>query len=549
MKQILNIIQYSLIFFLLPISLQAQDNCFQSLKTQGNTALNKDDYSTAIQSFQSIIRNCDKATQAQRSEALSLLNNAYDLNKAALEASVQKAEAKATEAKKNEEDAIRQREEKEVEAINARSSKIAFHASEETNRLDKLTLAYYSKKWMSNIDTISQSSSAAFGDAVQENYKRVENSKVGFVNAATIINGDVLVKGVNGEVTINDTLGTKNFIAHQDHILSITPFKKGFITTSKDHTSKYWLGGQQPTTIFSGHTAAVNGAKISPDQQLILTYSKDKSAKLWDEKGAVIANLVANSAINDALFSNDGQLILTRSQENEVGVWDNKGNLSTKLNHENFVYDADISSDNQFILSSTAGGQFYMWDMQGKVITEGAHEKAIFNIEISSDNQHFLTVGADKKVKLWNKSGELIQTYSSTTSINYAKFIKGQKQFLITAGAKVILYDFSGKKVKEFTHESIVSALKVSKNGQYFLAGTYDNTVKLWSISGLELLALNPFNDQIIGVDFSDTEQHILAYSQDGVVALCPTPEYIYGQLEIQPPVMTSEFKKKYEIK
>ena len=538
------------------LGLIAQDNCFQSLKNQGNIALKKSDYATAIQSFQSIIRNCDKATQTQRKEALSLLNDAYDFNQAALKASVERAETKAAEAEKNELEAKKnaveanaERQKKEVEAINARSSKIAFHASEESDNLAKLTLAYYSKKWLANIDTFSQSSNTAFGEAIEKNYKRVEDSQLGFVNAATLINDTILIRGINGAISIIEKKESKTLVAHQDHILDIIPFKNGFITVSKDNTAKYWETAAKPKFTLAGHQGTVNGAVISPNESIILTYSSDKTAKIWNEEGQLLATLDGHGgAIHDAIFSSDGQYILTRSQNKEVGLWDNKGKLITKKMHDAFVYDVAISSDNQLIVSSTADGQIHLWNTEGKMLSKKAHDNAVFEVEIASNNQHFLTTGADKSVKLWDKSGKLIQTFSSPSSINNASFIGEQNQILIAAGKEISIYNFSGKKEQEFSHESLISTVELAKNGTYLLVGTYDNVVKLWSTKGFELLSLNPFNDQIIGLDFSESEEYILAYSQDGVVALCPTPNYIYQLLEKQPPVMTKALKDKYGI-
>jgi len=534
------------------VKISAQDNCFQSFKIQGNIALSKNDYPTAIQSFQSIIRNCDKASPSQRDEALSLLNKSYDLNELVLKESIAKAEEKAREAERREVEANMEREAKEREAINAQSSRIAYHASEETDHLDKLTLAYYSKKWLADIDTISQSSNAAFGDAVQENYKQVQISQNGFVNAATLINKDILVKGVNGEISIHNKKETKTFTAHKDHILSIIPYKSGFITTSKDKTAKYWEVGDKAKLTFAltGHQRAVNGVITSSDDSTILTYSKDKTAKIWDSQGNIMATLEGHTgAIYDALFSTDGEFILTRSQNKEVGLWDKEGKLITKSTHAAFVYDMAISNDNQLITSVTADGQIHLWDAKGELISQKAHENAIFNIEMASNNEHFLTVGADKQVKLWNKLGKLIQTFPNSSNIIYANFIKGEDKILVAAGDKIVIYNFLGKKLQSFSYTSKIISVNLSLDGQYFLTSYYDNTVKLWSVQGMELLALNLFNDQIIGLDFSESEEYILAYSQDGVVALCPTPSYIYEQLEEQPPVMTDDLRNRYRIK
>ena len=545
-----------IVFFLLTGGLSAQDNCFQTLKKQGKAAIKQNKYASAIQSFQSIIRNCDKATQSERSEALTLLNSAYDLNEQALKASISIAEEKTKEAEKardfaqiSEKRAILERQAKEVEAINAKSSKIAFHASEEIDKQVKLALAYYSKKWLNDIDTTSQSSTAAFGDAVQENYRRIDRSQKNFVNAATVLNNDILVKAVAGEITVNSPDEIKSFIAHQDHILSMTRFKNGFITTSKDNSAKYWEADDTPIFNLVGHKDDINGVAISLDQSTILTYSKDNTARIWNDQGQFIAMLTEHTgSILDAIFSSDGQYIITRSQNKEVGLWNISGDLITNKTHDAFVYDIAVSNDNDLIISTTADGQIHLWNIKGEVKTKKAHDNAVFAIKIAADSQHFLTASADKKVKLWNKSGTLIHTFPSSTSITHIDFINNHNQILIASGNKVSTYNFAGELVHLYSHDALISTVKLSKNRNYFLTGANDNSVKLWSIDGMELLTLNPFNDQIIGLDFSTSEEHILAYSHDGIVALCPTPAYIYDKLDKQPPTITKELKRKYGL-
>ena len=70
------------------------------------------------------------------------------------------------------------------------------------------------------------------------------------------------------------------------------------------------------------HQASVRNASFSPDGQLILTASDDNTARLWDIKGNLLAELTGHQGgVNSASFSPDGQRILTASRDNTARLW------------------------------------------------------------------------------------------------------------------------------------------------------------------------------------------------------------------------------------
>jgi WD40 repeat protein len=61
---------------------------------------------------------------------------------------------------------------------------------------------------------------------------------------------------------------------------------------------------------------------FSPDGTRILTASSDKTAKLWDLEGKLLADLEGHKgSVYSAMFSPDGTRILTASFDNTAKVW------------------------------------------------------------------------------------------------------------------------------------------------------------------------------------------------------------------------------------
>ena len=69
---------------------------------------------------------------------------------------------------------------------------------------------------------------------------------------------------------------------------------------------------------------AVNGALYSPDGKRILSWSDDKTLRLWDAAtGAAIGEPMRHEdSVDGALFSPDGQRILSWSDDKTLRLWD-----------------------------------------------------------------------------------------------------------------------------------------------------------------------------------------------------------------------------------
>lgn len=494
---------------------------FIFLKNEADSAWNIKNYQLAIDTYQSILENCNLENAfLKRNELIDITN--------IIKKEYQQALSK--------------------EALNAKSSKLAFHANEEKDKKAKLILAYYSKKWLLQSDTSSNASRGAFGNAVQDSFKMIYISNLSYINDATFINNDSLVMGIGKTIWSGKKKGVKKNYHHSGQILSIIPYKSGFISIANDSLVKISL--KDTMLVLIGHHSTVNGSATCTKSNKILTFSDDQTAKLWNEKGQLLANLVAHKGnIHDANFSQNGAFILTRSQDQTVGLWDNRGNLIQLLTHQTFVYDAQISSDNDFIITCSADGLVHFWNNKGKKIKAvKAHNGAVFYNTIASNTDFIATAGADKMVKFWTKKGRQIKELNRKSSIRYIEFLPNGEALIIAAGNQLTIDSLNGKRQIDFPHNTTISAVELSDNGAYILTGMKDGTVKLWSINGEELMTINLSDSPIVDVQFSNSNDHILAYSQDGVVVSCPTPDYIYQKLKKDELTLSDVLKEKYGI-
>ena len=124
---------------------------------------------------------------------------------------------------------------------------------------------------------------------------------------------------------------------------------------------------EHPPIAVLSHGGAVNGALYSPDGRRILSWSKDKTLRLWDAAtGAAIGEPLRHEDIVwGALYSPDGRRILSWSSDKTLRLWDaaTGAAIGEPLQHEGAVIGAVYSPDGKRILSWSSDKTLRLWDV------------------------------------------------------------------------------------------------------------------------------------------------------------------------------------------
>lgn len=142
--------------------------------------------------------------------------------------------------------------------------------------------------------------------------------------------------------------------------------------------------------------------EIYPLTEAKQVMSETMSKVFYDEDAYVYQNLQHSGSISSAIFSPDGQLILTDSYDNTAKLWNLKGELLADLNeHGGYVYSAVFSPDGQLIL--TAGDSTAkLWNLKGELLADmSKHGDWVISAIFSPDNYYMLTASIDHTAKLW----------------------------------------------------------------------------------------------------------------------------------------------------
>ena len=123
---------------------------------------------------------------------------------------------------------------------------------------------------------------------------------------------------------------------------------------------------EHPPIAVLNHSGPVSGAVYSPDGERVLSWSEDKTLRLWDAAtgAAIDAPLRHEEAVEGAVYSPDGKRILSWSEDKTLRLWDaaTGAAIGEPLRHEGWVKSAVYSPDGKRILSWSNDKTLRLWD-------------------------------------------------------------------------------------------------------------------------------------------------------------------------------------------
>ena len=216
-----------------------------------------------------------------------------------------------------------------------------------------------------------------------------------------------------------------------------------------------------------GHSDSVNSVAYSPDGQLLVSGSSDRTIKLWRRDGTFIRTLAIPYDINHQLFD---------------------------------VLSVAISPDSTLIAAGVqqtiGGGQFtsavHIWRISDGQLVQtftgyavgGVTNTGVSSVAFSPDGQYLASGSRDQSVKVWRMSnGNLVSSRSD--------------------------------------HVQRVNSVAFSRNGQWLASGSDDDTAKLYRASDWGLVGtFTGHTNDVLSVAFSPDSKRLATGSWDGTVRL-----------------------------
>ncbi|MEI2582747.1 eIF2A-related protein [Scytonema sp. PRP1] len=328
----------------------------------------------------------------------------------------------------------------------------------------------------------------------------------------------------------------KQFVAHKDVITSVNWSHDGkfLVTASADKTARIWNFSGKLMAELKGHKEQVNSADFSRDGKHILTTGVDKTARIWDTSGKQLAILKHQEYVTSASFSPDGKRVITTSDrlpatssdtkplvnnydDKIAHIWDLSGNLLIQLKHQDKVNSASYSPDGKYILTASNDKTARIWDTSGKLlVTLRGHSRAVKSAYWSPNGKYILTNSDDCYV--WDVSGKQIARFKvdDKWATVDAGFSPDSERIFVSTPFKTYVRDLSGRVIREIKLQKVLNGdAEFSPDGKRFF--TTDNTIKVWDISG-NLLTELVGNQK--SPHWSPDGKFIVTFGQDRIIRI-----------------------------
>ena len=244
-----------------------------------------------------------------------------------------------------------------------------------------------------------------------------------------------------------------------------------------------------------GHSGSVNSVTYSPDGQLLVSGSNDKTIKLWRPDGTFLRSLSIPYSIN-------AQLADVRS----VSVSPNGKLLAVGVQ----LFDG---------VSQTYTGAVQVWRISHGVLVQtfsgyGSGDSTVTGVNsvaFSPDGQYLASGSSDRLVRVWRlANGTLVSSRSDHTQKVNAVAFSPDGQWLASASddrtAKLYRTSDWGVERTLTGHSDSILSVAFSPNSGHLATGSWDQTIRIWNVPDGTLLFSLGYGSNV----------HCVAFSPDG---------------------------------
>lgn len=293
--------------------------------------------------------------------------------------------------------------------------------------------------------------------------------------------------------------------------------------------------GHQLFTL-EGHTNWIRSVAFSPNGEILVSGSDDKTLILWNTKtGQCLKTLEGHTQrVWSVAFSPDGNTVASSSEDKTVRLWNiHTGECSHVLQkHTHWVRGVAFSPNGKILASGSSDRTVILWDAHtGKYLKtlEGQHTARVRTVAFSSDSKILASGSDDHTIRLWDiETGRYLNTLLGHTQRVRSLAFSPEPNSRILASAsedhKVILWDIDTNKryqtLSEHT-EKVWSVTFTDPQGKTLISSSDDKTVKLWDArTGECLKTLQGYTDWAWSLVFHPSSNILVSGHDDKTIKL-----------------------------
>lgn len=191
--------------------------------------------------------------------------------------------------------------------------------------------------------------------------------------------------------------------------------------------------------------------------------------------------------------------------------------------HKDGVWGVDISRDGELLVTASWDHTIKLWQQNGKLLkTISDHENRVNKVKFSHNSQLIASASIDQTIKLWNIEGKLLRTLRTHEPVYDVTFSPDDQTLIAGTGQNIQIWTVDGKLLNiirgDNAHNAEVYDVEFSHDGRFFLSGSKDQTIKLWTKNGQLLKTFQDHNNTVWEVEWSEDDSYFLSASEDGTI-------------------------------
>lgn len=282
-------------------------------------------------------------------------------------------------------------------------------------------------------------------------------------------------------------------------------------------------------TTLRGHKSEIHSARFSPDARLVVTASKDQTARVWETNtGKTVADLKGHTGlIFSAEFSRDGSLLVTASEDGTAKLWQTSTWTSVRelRGKSGRVLGATFSPDGNFVITTDSEATARVWDTHnGNSVKVLSLPSSVGGAEFSSDGKMLATFG--DVVTVWDTSTwrQLAEFHGPTDkgSEENGSFSPDGKYIVSAQGNRgdhiARIWEISTKRIvgELKGHTGEIFTTRFSPDGKFIVTASGDKSARVWETQTWQNVgALLGHSDLVFDAEFSRDSRLIVTASKD----------------------------------
>jgi F-box/WD-40 domain protein MET30 len=263
---------------------------------------------------------------------------------------------------------------------------------------------------------------------------------------------------------------------------------------------RHWRRNTANTRILKGHQGGISSLQFCEAQNILITGSYDKTAKVWDlETGEELQTLKGHARCIRTLQFDDTKLV-TGSMDHTLRIWNYRTGqcIRTLEGHTDGVVHLNFNA--RMLASGSADATIKIWNFQtGECCTLSGHTKAVNHVSLGKDiaNPTLVSSSDDGTIRIWDLErrtcsrvlkGHMAPVQTAVPSMPgfLHRFFEQRKRAISPAGSD----DEDMPRQRRGSNASNTSSSSECdrSSAPVVISGSLDNTIKVWSMESGECL-------------------------------------------------------------